>query len=60
MVFEFPEWELFFEQVLFSTQGTEQEVVEYQFLASGMFTTCAIVKTKTERFFLKWHEIFNV
>lgn len=56
MVFEFPEWELFFEQVLFSTQGTEQEVVEYQFLASGMFTTCAIVKTKTERFFLKWHE----
>jgi len=57
MVFEFPEWEVFFEQVLFSTLGTEQEVVEYQFLASGTFTTCAILKTKDQKYFLKWHEI---
>ena len=57
MVFEFPEWELFFEQVLFSIQGTEQEIVEYQFLASGTYTTCAILKTKNQKYFLKWHEI---
>jgi fructosamine-3-kinase len=56
MVFEFPEWELFFEQVLFSTHGTEQEIVEYQFLASGTFTTCATLTTKNQKYFLKWHE----
>jgi len=56
MVFEVPDWELFFEKVLFTCNGTETSVQDYSFFSSGNFSTSAILTAGPYRYFLKWHE----